>query len=185
MRTISNVTYLVCLLLASAASGTELSATNSEVYYAIEGASDTNSVIQCDNKLVWSAFSTSVPIELNYPNVEYGIKIKMTAPDGSVVKKTELGSQYGTRFDRVKKPEDAFPRRHLGCIMAERWYDARGGPMSGPLLPAPRDLFAMKNPGIYRLEIEMMFFRVNRGTNGFSRDILRYPPVTLKVKKDK
>lgn len=165
-----------------------VSSTNNGVYLAFSGPSR-NEPINYAEKLVWGAFCTNGTVELNYPAPAFSIKIKMTGPDGREVPKTDLGSGYGTKFDKVRRFEDTIDQGqvgyhapHTGVIFASGMYVASEGVASGPLLPSPQQLFEMSAPGKYKLEIEMQMFQVVKGTN-WTRKLLRFERIEIPVVK--
>jgi hypothetical protein len=57
------------------------------------------------------------------------------------------------------------------------------GESSGGILPAPKELFEMKDPGLYTMEIEMQMFRyvATRDTDVWFRNLLCFSPIRIKV----
>jgi hypothetical protein len=139
---------LICLIFTSHIFAADFSETNNGIYLAISGSS-TNEPVAFDDHLVWHPFcNTNVcGVELNYPDYNYGIRVKMLNSDGKEIQKTKLGEDFGSKFDQVRSYEDLIQTRHMGYnsshmgnIEAQGTYDTRDG-VSGPLLPAPKDLF--------------------------------------------
>ena len=133
--------------------------------------------------LVWRPYYDDGIIELNYPDREYGIRVKMVGADGKEVRKTALGKAWGSKFDKLYSYQDS--RR--GCIDAAGPFnasDAANG-LSGPLLVSPNELFIMEKPGIYILEIQMQMFKHTGSPDPEidHRNLFRFPPVKIKVKK--
>lgn len=168
------------------ACATGLSAATNGICLAVAGFDAnsgvrTNEVILFDQRLLLKAFCSTGAVELNYPrDPSYGVKIKMLSPDGKEAVKTSQGRKFGSKFDRLKSYSDTqmFPES------ADEAYEKNpnlGG--AGIFLPAPMELFQMKKPGIYSLEIEMQMFRLNRETNPWSRTLFLFPPVRIKVQK--
>jgi len=149
---------------------------------AIAGPS-TNEPIRFDDKLVWRAFCNTGVVTLNYPDPQYGLKVSLRGPDGRAVAKTKLGKGFGTDFENVHNYADAVHGWHMGIVDAQGSYDGRQGALSGPLLPSPKDLFQIEKPGTYVLEIQMQMFRVNKTTNQWSRELLRFSPVRVLVER--
>src|ERR1035441_5734874 len=93
------IVFLICLTSLSNAFGTGLSETNNGFFIAISG-SETNDPIRFDDKIFWLPFCTTntggALIELQYPNARYGMKMKMTDPNGKEVSKTDLGDIWGS-----------------------------------------------------------------------------------------
>lgn len=172
-------------------SGAVLSTTNSGIYLAIgswqpqSGAPlDENAPLQFDQNFVWEAFSTAHGVRLNYPNPEFGIRVKLLDPDGKESPKTALGKKYGSKFDGVRTYEDVISGTSMGGMDAREKYVERGRGFSGGNLPAPRDLFQMEKTGIYTLQIEMLVFRIIETTaTHWDRALLRFPPMKIKVEK--
>jgi hypothetical protein len=117
-------------------------------------------------------------VELAYPKPEYGVKIKMTGPDGREVSKTTLGKSFGSKFDQLREFTDS----RLDCIDAWGPYRENPGLGGGRPLPRPEDLFKMRDPGAYTLTVEMqMFHRAAPGSNDKYWTLFRFPPVTIHV----
>jgi hypothetical protein len=135
-----------------------------------------------NDKLVWRPFCNTGRAELTYPGPPHLARISMTAPDGKAVAKTRLGETFGSEFDHARF-EDTVHGWSVARVEADSPYDARGGGFTGPTLPAPADLFQMEKPGIYMLEIQMQMFRVVRVTNQWTKPLIRFSPIRLKVEK--
>jgi hypothetical protein len=56
-------------------------------------------------------------------------------------------------------------------------YSASNSVVSGPLLPSPVELFQIREPEVYTLEIEIQMFRFGAATP----ELYRFSPVKLKV----
>jgi hypothetical protein len=168
-----------------------LSDTNSGIYIAIAatGSSADRSFvadepIRFDDRLLWCPFSKIGPVELNYPDRAFWVRVKMTDPDGKEVKKTALGTAMGKRFDEVHSYEDVAARWSMGGITAYGDYEPRGGGFTGgPPLPAPKEIFEMTTPGTYTLELELQVFLLDKKTNPWRRKLLRFAPIRMKVVK--
>lgn len=70
----------------------------------------------------------------------------------------------------------------MGSIVAQGTYDVADG-VSGPLLPAAKDLFQIDKPGIYTLEIQMQMFQIHKNTNQWTRELIRFSPIKIKIEK--
>ncbi len=164
----------------------EFSGTNNGVYVAIAGWRHTTNggfvdspVIRCDDKLVWCPFSTKGNTEVVYPLPEFGIKIRMVGPDGRDVRKTGLGKRFGSKWDTLRTMLDSKP----GTLETQGQYDSRGGGFSGPLLPSPKDLFFMREPGIHTLEIQFQMFQRSGASTveDTSKSLFRLGPIKIRV----
>lgn len=175
--------FLFSVLLKHQAFGTVLTGISNGLYIAIGVPRGTNELIRFDEKLVWHPFSKIGEVELNYSDPEYGLKIRMIGPDGKTVAKTALGRRFGTKFESVQRYEDAFHGWHMGNVTAKGEYDARDAPLSGPLLPSAKELFQMAESGVYTLEIQMQMFQIIKQTNSWTRKLIRFDPVKLKIEK--
>ncbi len=172
-----------------------LSDTNSGVYLGVESSkgkalgnisADTNFTVEpfrFDAPLVWRPFCNTGAVQLNYPTLPYLAKIEMVGPDGRPVAKTALGRSVGAKFDEVKRFEDAFHGWTVGSVEADSPYDSRDVGFSGPRLPAPGDMFEMEKPGSYKLELQMQMFRVIKGTNQWTRELIRFSPIHIRIEK--
>jgi hypothetical protein len=182
--------FVVCMATVSKSFAVILSETNSGIYIGISGTR-TNTPLQFNDRLVWRPFCNTGMVSLNYPDPNYGIKIKMFGPDGNEVTKTKLGESFGLNFDQVHSYKDVihtglmgYHSSHMGGIEAQGRYDERDGPLlSGPLLPAPKELFQIEKPGIYTLEIQMQMFRVIKSTNQWTRELIQFSPIKIRVEK--
>ena len=166
------------------------SETNNGVYLAISGSS-TNALVMYDDSLAWRPFCESVDgqSEFNYPDRSYFIKLTMLNALGEKVQKTELGKGFGVKFDQlhsyqdiVHPPDAGYSSPHIGSIVAQGPYDV-SAPVSGPLLPAPRDLFQIETPGIYTLQIQMQMFLIHKTTNQWTRELIRFSPISIRVER--
>lgn len=157
--------------------GTGLSETNGGIYLAVGGAVSANEPIRFDERLAYMPFCTNGDVQLSCSGPAYCAKIKMFAPDGKEVPKTSFGQSYGSKFDQLHSYRDA----HLGGICACGPYKG----MIGELLASPNELFLMEKPGIYTLEIQMQMFRYTPSldTNEWSRNLIRFSPIKIKVEK--
>jgi hypothetical protein len=179
------ILFLICLASLSKAFGTDLSETNNGFFIAISGGIiGTNGAVPFDKRLVWLPFCTTntggADIELQYPNAKYGMKIKMTGPDGKEVSKTGLGKLSGSKWDQLHSYKDS----RLNGISAGS-YQPDLGAEGGQFLPAPDDLFEIDKPGIYTLEIQMQMFRHTGSTDPDEQyhNLIRFSPVKIKVEK--
>ena len=167
--------------------GTGLSETNNGLFLAVGGEhSGTNEPIRFHERIAWRPFCNintgKTDIELQYPNARYGIKMKMTDPDGKVVSKTGLGDIWGSgsKWNQLHSYKDS---RLSGVTAGPYRPDVGAG--GGQWLPAPKDLFEMEKPGIYTLEIQMQMFRHTGSTdpNEEYRNLIRFSPVKIRVEK--
>jgi hypothetical protein len=190
MKTRTILLTLICLSSTQRILATDFSETNNEIYLAISGSS-TNEPVAFDDHLVWHPFcnTNAGEIELNYPDHSYGIKVKMFDASGKEIPRTKLGQDFGSKFDQVRSYEDliqtehgGYHSGHMGSIMAQGTYDAADG-VSGPLLPAAKDLFQIDDPGVYTLEIQMQMFQIHKNTNQWTRKLIRFSPIKINVQK--
>jgi hypothetical protein len=174
--------YVIIALAFSLASstwvlGTGLSETNQGVYLAIGGDRSTNDPIRFDERLAYYPFCNTGDVLLAEAPFEYGARIRMVGPDGQEVPKTPLGQTFGSRFDQLHNYRDA----RLGSICACGPYTG----LLGSVLPSAKELFVMKAPGIYTLEIQMQMFRSGSppDTNAATRNPIQFSPVRIKIQK--
>ena len=115
----------------------------------------------------------------------------MWAGHGQDVPKTALGKTFGSEWDSFSANSDeARWAHHLGYGNHRRapvfaWgsftnNQTLGG---GIPLPAPKDLFQMRQAGVYTLEIEMQMLRVNTVSNHLTRHVVRFSPIKILVEK--
>jgi hypothetical protein len=176
----------ICLTSSSRAFGTGLSETNNGLFLAVSGEhSGINEPVRFSERLVWLPFcSTNTGrnyVELQYPSAKYGMKIKMVAPDGKEVPKTSLGETFGSKWEKLHDFKDS----KLNGVLAYGPYQPDIGAGGGRPLPSPEDLFEMKQPGVYTLEIQMQMFRHTGSTdpNDQHRNLVRFSPIKIKVEK--
>lgn len=185
-------TVYISILFASLSTcgvlATGFSETNDGFYIAISGSS-TNEPVASNDPLSWRPFCTrsTAATEFNYPDPARGIKIKMLDFRGKQIRRTELGKSYGTKFDKLSRFQDIIPAPHagyssghVGSILAKGSYNDTDA-VSGPLLPSAQDLFQIQKPGIYTLEIQMQMFLIHKTANQWTRKLIRFSPVKIKV----
>jgi len=172
-----------------------VSKTTNGVYLVIDGrrhaasVPKTNSPIQFDDPLVFKPFCDTTKMELAYPvDPAFGVNIKMTDATGREVHKTNIGKRFGSKFRKLHNFNDT---RLYPYDTASSYNDESGlgsarpfsnYPLSADNWLAPKDLFEMKGPGIYTLEIQMQMFYDNpQSTNAWHEDLLQFPPVKIEV----
>ena len=173
----------VALLFQSPAA--DLSVSTNGIYLAIigvrNGSTVSNGAVRFDDRLVWMPFADSGNIRLSYPDPKYGVRIRMTGPDGKDVVKSALGTNFGSKFEQLHDYRDGT----LGGI--EAWGPYKDNPDlgGGRLLPSPRELFQMEQPGIYKMEIEMQMFRQSPSTNVevWRTNLIRFAPVEIEIER--
>jgi len=184
--------------LLSNALAAELSQPTNGVYLVIGGFHHdlvgimTNKPMRFDDRLVFLTFCDTGKIELSYPlDPAYGVKINMTDANGKEVSKTGLGKRFGSKFDRLHSVTDTRPypilawgayKDNLG-LGGARFFESY--PVNGRVSDlTPKDLFEMKEPGVYTLEIQMQMFYFNpHSTNAWQRDLFQFSPIKIKVEK--
>jgi hypothetical protein len=185
MRISLTFVLALCVLPQMPSFAVELSTTNEGVYIGICSAPSGQYPFPSDEVLAWRPFLVSgVLLTLNYPDPEYFLKIDMHDLDGKQIPKTSEGLKIGSKFDGVKTYDDVGHRWHIGVIEAYGSYDVRDGLLlSGPVLAEPSKWFKMDKPGVYEMEIQFQMFRVIKATNGWSRQLIRFEPMKVKVQK--
>ena len=170
--------------------GPLLSGTNGGLYFCIDAAAHvfhaaTPRAITARDGLAWGLFCDTGHVTAYYPLRAYWLRLDMTGPSGKEVQKTPLGRQYGARFDDIGRysPEWSGPGFHSGSrlmrVEAYGPYDEGEPGFSGTsLIPAPSQLFQMRQPGIYKLQVEMQLFR---GGAPWGSNVVRFPPLTINV----
>lgn len=179
---------VILLSLITSASGVGFSNTNDGIYVVVTGHGPEypemvsySGNIRFDDGLVWSPFYPAGFTRLVYPKPSYGVKIRMLCPDGKEAVKTALGKTFGAKWDKMLKPG---PDR-VWDINAYTHFDPRGGGFSGVFLPAPKDLFEMKEPGTYTLDMEVQVFRYHPqpDPNTLRTNLLVFSGIRLQVEK--
>jgi hypothetical protein len=182
--------FTAFLVQVNSALATGFSGTNNGVYIAISGLS-TNERVMYGEPLAWRPFCSSADgqSEFNYPGRDYFINMTMLDALGKKVPKTEMGMAFGVKFDQLHSYQDivgstraGYSNPHIGSILAQGPYDV-SAPVSGPLLPAPKELFQIEAPGNYALQIQMQMFLIHKNADQWTRDLIRFSPVTIMVEK--
>jgi len=133
-------------------------------------------MVKAEQQLVWMAFHDGGEVHLLYPREPaYLARFSMLGPRGEVVRKTPLGKQFGSTFDLL--PTNATAQ--VGLASAWGSFAENPGLGGGRLLPAPKDLFVMKDDGPYTMRVEIQMYLHLPATNTLPP--VRFPPVTLRV----
>ena len=176
-------TWLSCLTAAFSAGFSDL--TNG-IYVTVvgwrHGDPITNEPIRFDDKLVWMPFCNTGKVAVWFPpDAAYGVKIRMRGPDGKPTKKTRLGERFGSKWDKLHSYKDA----KLQPGYAWGSYKENPGLGGGSILAAPQELFQLKEPGIYTMEIEIQLFRYvrSKNTEEWDKNLLRFSPIRIRVEK--
>ena len=159
------------------------SATNQGVHICIFGTK-TNGPAGFDDGLSWRVYCENQHSILRSLVLTSAFKMKLTGPDGKEVPRTDLGQIIGVNFDGVKTSNELSP----GNWRTGSELDFRSGvPGIAPTRPLPllKDCFAMDKPGIYTLELQAQFYRVNydKPSKPETEELLRFPPMTIKVNR--
>lgn len=172
--------------------GTELSETNNGFFLAIGGArSGTNELIQYDEELVYlpyyTLYKSKTPdpnnlIDLQYPDVEHGLKLNLLGPDGKELPRTSIGKRIGSMWDKL---HDRRNSKMWFDVSAGYSYDPSVGADGGRLIYPMNMFFKMKDPGIYTLEIQMLMLRYTPSLDPDEqyRNLIRFSPIKIKVVK--
>ena len=145
-----------------------------------------NTPIRYDDKLTFMTFCRTGAIEVLYPiNKSIFIKFQMQDATGKEVTKTTEGQHWGSDLQHFpSKPGLNVHDRmgHCGATGSHtNGFSALG---SGPSLPSPKDLFEMRDSGIYDLTMEVHLTKQHMlGTTNWTWDHIVIPPVTVKVEK--
>ena len=181
------LTLTLWLLGQTLAAATGFSMPTNGVYLAItswrETWPNTNAPVHFDERLVWLAFCKGGRAELWFPiDPTYFLKLRMYDPQGKEVPRTALGKSYGSKFDLLR----SYKTTRLQPTRPEGSYEENRGQGGGGFLPPPKDLFKMRKEGIYTMEIEMQMFRYVASTSvdDWSRNLIRFSPIKIKVCKD-
>lgn len=148
----------------------------------------TNSVpLRIDEKLLILPFCKTGSVSLLVPcNKCVFVKFTMRDKIGNEVEKTSEGAQWGRDIGSFpKKPgmksfDKMAPFNAIAgpdTILFEGWP-------GGLTLPAPGDLFKVKNGGIYNLTLEINLMKQHKlGTNSWQWDHISLPPTVVIVEK--
>jgi hypothetical protein len=143
----------------------------------------TNEPFRCDNRLAWAVYCNTGSVHVRFPiDDAYGVRIRMFGPNGKEVKKTWLGRGVGAEWDKLHSYKDT---RTQGLVAGGSFEENKGESSAGGNLPPPQKLFEMEQPGIYIMEIHIQLFQhaTTRDTKAWSRNLLRFSPIRVKVEK--
>ena len=135
-----------------------------------------------DSELSWCAYCNTGRVRIwSSLDPAYGAKIKMLNPRGKEVQKTWQGKQYGAKWDKLHSYKDT----RLQPNWAWGSFEENQGGANGGRLLAPQELFSMDDPGIYTMEVQIQAFRYvpSRDPEEWSRNLLRFSPIRIKVEK--
>ncbi len=186
MRTVTITLTLFLVSLFSVSAGIFSAPTNG-IYVAVTewmggDRPGTNEPFQFNHKFDWAAYCNTGKVSIWYPiDPAYGLKVKLLAQDGKEVTKTALGDAFGSNWARLHD----YKSTRLQPIEAWGSFESNQGESSGGILPSPRELFQIQEPGIYTMEIEIQMFRYVRtkDTDEWYRNLLRFSPIKIKVEK--
>lgn len=180
--------YIIFVLIGSLfpSFATGFSDATNGVYLAVESwgkqqpSQITNEPFRFNDELVFLAYCNTGKVELQFhPDPAYFVKINMTSRDGKEVSKTFLGRRYGSKFEKLH----VLDVPHVGILLAEGSYEQNNGQGMAKSFPSPQELFEMKEPGIYTMEIQMQMFLVHKNTNAWTRELIRFSPIKIHVEK--
>lgn len=126
--------------------------------------------------LVFKAPANINESELFMLKNEYIARLELYDSNNHPVAKTKLGSEYGRKFDKAQwgiKEYSNNPHGPTGAKNTWTW---------GEMLPKTAELFAVNEPGTYRLKLEaqvmVLYLDVAKKE---TRQIVRFPPVEIMV----
>ncbi len=174
-----------CTASHTALLATGLSAPTNGIYLAVVGNADrgptAGETVAAEQRLIWMPFCDAGHVVLWYPlDPAYLVKLRMFDDRGREARRTALGARYGSKFDQLR----GYKTTRLQPIRAWGPFTQNPGLGGGHPLPAPDQLFKLKE-GIYTLEIQMQMFRhvASTNVNDWSTNLLRFPPVKIRVEK--
>ncbi len=186
MKNRLTISILIYLTSAMQIFAVEMSEITNGLYLAIgawrqaptSGQLVTNETIRFDDKIAWCVFFKDGKMEINYPDAIHGVKIKMLDSDGNELAKTELGKSFGSKWEHLH----SYKNTKLGSIDAWGEYNPY---QNWRFLSPPQDLFVIKKPGIYTLEIQMQMFRHSGSGDPdvWFKNLIHFSPVKIKVEK--
>lgn len=173
------IVFLICLNAGLSTFATGVSAVTNGIYVVV-GGTTTNELIRFDESLLYMPYCNTGSVAMSLPDHRYSIRMRMFDTNNQSLKKSGLGSTYGSCFDDLHSYKDGRP----GGVCACGPYRADLGP-SGLALPSPNKLFVIPKPGIYTLEVEIQMFRhsASLDTNVWNKNLIRFSPVQIKVHK--
>ena len=184
--------YLTCLLaIATAyceAFGSILSTTNNGIYIAVYGIGqrvgiESHDPFQYDDTLIWQPFSNVGARRIPIGNPKYSFRLTMLSPNGEETSRTQLGTQYGSRFDQMAIDPSDRSGRGMGSMEVGIIYYPGIDDFSGQTFPSPKDLFEMDQVGMYTMELEFQVFGPHKDAKQPGLEILRFPPMRIKLEK--
>jgi len=189
MKTI--IIFILTLFFTVEIFAVGLSAPTNGVYLAVVGwthfgesklGPNTNEIIPFDSQLGWLPFSNTGMVRVWFPSEPaYLAKVKMFDSDGKEVSKTSVGKSFGSKWSGLHDYRDA----KCEFVFARGSYQDNRDLGGCNFLSTPKELFKMKKPGIYTMEIEMQMFRYVATTNvdEWSRNLIHFSPIKIKVEK--
>jgi len=142
----------------------------------------TNDTIRFDDKLLYQTFCKTGKVELQMSTDHaYDIRLRMIDKNGRTIAPTSLGKTFGSRYGESETAKN----RKVAIHFAWGAYEDNPYLGGGKFLPSPQDLFHMKQPGGYTIEIEMKMIRVEKFPDNTtrSRSVVYFPVLKLKVEK--
>ena len=166
--------------------GAGISAKTNDLYLVVQAVTSTNGMtaitnepIQFDDRLVWMTFCETGEVELRLDSA-HCIKMSMTDSNGNDIQQTALGQKFGFLFDQLKVFSDI---KRPAPTMATGAYKDNWELGGGHLLPTPEQLFKIRKPGIYTLVVQIQVFEVFKNTSPWTRNLIRFSPVKIKIEK--
>ena len=179
---------LILTFIGSAYStfGTGFSESTNGIYIAVESWGKesmrpiTNEPFASGDQLFFMGFCNTGRVELQYPpDPAYCIKIRMVSQDGTEIPKTRMGKMFGSEFDELHTLDPA----HANTLLAEGSHEQNRDVRRAKPLPSPQQLFEIKKSGIYTMEIQMQMFLVHKNINPWTRELIRFSPIKIKIVK--
>ena len=187
MKNLLILSISLCIVPPFHGSATSLSAITNGIYFAVGGWRGpdqpvTNEPVRFDDRLVWMMFCNTGRVEVHFhPEIAaYDFRVRMWGSDGKEVPKTSLGKTFGSKWDSLSTYTNPDGRR-IGSAFAWGPFTENPELYSGKLLPAPRDLFKMEQPGAYVLEVQMQVFTFVQRGGVWARQVIGFSPVKIKV----
>lgn len=140
----------------------------------------TNSVARADERITCKVFTHELQDRKFDTAIDdrYWFLIRLLNDKGEEVSKTGVGRVFGSKFFDLKRWRDT---RMVSSFAQSGGYDPKGEMSGGFIISrTPEELFHIREPGLYTLEIIVQGFE---RTNGIPQ-LVRLPPAKLIIRKE-
>jgi hypothetical protein len=142
-----------------------------------------SSKLKSDERMLYTFRSTNQSMLL-IPKPEYFCEARLFSSNGTQVPKSRLGESLGKDFFRLNDySRDSIQRASFDPRGLERLRVNGTNGAGGNIWYRPNELFQIKLPGLYTLELRLQVFGKEASTNKYTR--YRFPLVKIPVEAGK